>query len=343
MIDAGAHGTTADQIRSVVHPDLPRTAFLSAVNRAGLDLASRNGESKRGNETKRVEVQSVNGVWAQRGYEFLPDYLDRLAMSFGAGLHLVDFIQNTDGARTSINRWVSQGTLGRIGELLPAGNVTADTRFLLVNALYYWASWAKAFDAHQTHDAPFHLASGETAQVPTMHGQDSVGFGEGDGFRVVELPYYGGHLSMYVVLPEEGKFADVASRLGSESVERACSTLRRESVKIALPKFSFAWGASSLKRPLQELGIANAFASEADFSEIEPKRELRLADVVHATFIAVGEQGTEAAAATAAQGALAGVEAAPLSFVADRPFMFFVRDSSGMLLFQGQVIDPRQH
>jgi serpin B len=343
MIEAGAHGQTAAQLRAAIHGTLSRTAFLNAVNRASLELASRNIESQGSDDKKHVDVQSMNSVWAHNGYALLPDYLDRLALSYGAGVQLVDFVKNPDGARKSINRSVSQGTRGKIGDVLRPGSVAPDTRLLLVNVLYFWGSWATAFDPRRTIDASFHLGSGEKVQVPTMHITESLAYGEDDGFRMLALPYYGDNLSMYVILPAEGKFGDVAKQLGTESVERARAALRRESVEVAIPKFSFTWGPASLKNALQALGITDAFAPEADLSEMEPKRELRLADVVHATFISAAERGTEAAAATAAQSATAALQETTVRFAVDRPFLFFVRDTNGTILFSGQVLDPRQH
>jgi serpin B len=343
MVEAGAHGATADQLRTAVHERLPRAQFLNAANRASLELASRNVEAQGSGDSRRVDLQSINGVWASKGYTLSPDYLDRLARSYGAGVQLVDFVKNADGARTMINRWVSQGTRGKIDELLRPGTVTPDTRLLLVNVLYFWGSWATAFDPRRTSDAPFRLGSGEIVQLPTMHITASFEYGEGDGFRMLALRYYGDGLSMYVVLPTEGKFSEVAERLGTDSIERARAALHRETVAVAMPKFSFRWGPSSLKQPLQALGITDAFAPEADLSEMEPKRELRLADVVHATFISVAERGTEAAAATGAQSAIAAVEEPSVRVALDRPFLFFVHDTNGMILFSGQVFDPRQH
>jgi serpin B len=343
MVEAGARGATAAQLRAAVHDGLPRAAFLNAVNRAGLELTSTSVESQGVGDKKRVDIQSINGIWAQKGFTFLPDYLDRLAIFYGAGVQLVDFAKNADAARKGVNRWVSQGTRGKINDLLGPGALSPETRLVLVNALYFWGSWTSAFDPRRTVDARFHLGSGQTVQVPTMHSAESFAYGEGEGFRMLALPYDGDSMSMYVVLPDAGKFADVTARLGTESVERVRAALRRETVELAIPKFSFAWGPSSLKEPLQSLGITDAFAAEADLSEMEAKRELRLADVMHATFIAVAEQGTEAAAATAAPSAVAGIEAASIRFAIDRPFLFFVRGTNGMILFSGQVLDPRQH
>ena len=63
-----------------------------------------------------------------------------------------------------------------------------------------------------------------------------------------------------------------------------------------------------------------------------------MSEVVQKAFIEVNEEGSEAAAAT---GAVMMLTSIPEEFRADRPFLFFLRDKlTGMLLFQGRVVDP---
>jgi hypothetical protein len=96
---------------------------------------------------------------------------------------------------------------------------------------------------------------------------------------------------------------------------------------------------------LQELGMRAAFSSKADFSGIADPANgepLQITRVVQRTFVAVDENGTEAAAATGvgmtAMSAFLGPTA---DFKADHPFLFFVYDAShGRILFAGRVTSP---
>ena len=66
---------------------------------------------------------------------------------------------------------------------------------------------------------------------------------------------------------------------------------------------------------------------------------LSVQNVLHKAFIAVGEKGTEAAAATAVVIGRGGLPA--FSLVANRPFFYFLRDEpTGAILFMGRVMDP---
>ena len=87
--------------------------------------------------------------------------------------------------------------------------------------------------------------------------------------------------------------------------------------------------------------MADAFVyPTADFTGIESTRELYISDVFHQAFIAVDEHGTEAAAATAVVLTAGAIPDTPIPFTVDRPFIFFIRDVTGLVLFVGQVGDP---
>jgi serpin B len=98
-----------------------------------------------------------------------------------------------------------------------------------------------------------------------------------------------------------------------------------------------------LAEPLESLGMTIPFTEAADFSGITGAESLMIGAVDHVADIQVDEEGTEAAATT-------GVVAVPTSglatsasvtFDADRPFLFFVRDKkSGAVLFAGRLSDP---
>ena len=161
---------------------------------------------------------------------------------------------------------------------------------------------------------------------------------ESESLQAVELPYEDERLSMLVIVPKAGKYAEVESSLTTEALATIDSGLRAQDVNLHLPRFKFA-SPLSLKESLEQLGMSGAFSNDADFSGMTPTK-LMIADVVHKAFVAVGEKGTEAAAATAV---VLGRKSSPdgLYLVANRPFMFVLRDRpTGAILFLGRVMDP---
>jgi serpin B len=150
---------------------------------------------------------------------------------------------------------------------------------------------------------------------------------------------------MLVLLPDEGRFADVETRLNAGLAAETVAALQSMEVNLSLPKFKMEWS-SEFSKGLSALGMVDAFDSNlADFSGIDGARDLYIGRIFHKAFVAVDEVGTEAAAATGivVQATCIGCGSAPepFRFKADRPFFFIIRDNpTGTILFVGRVINP---
>ncbi len=344
MTRLGAAGATRDQIEAVLRTTFSAD-FDQSMNALDQLLASRNvPEPAEGDEfaPPPVELSMANSLWGQRGYPFESPFLDALAIHYGAGMNLVDFVEATEAARDSINGWVSDRTRDRIPELINEGVLSADTRLVLVNALYLKAAWLVPFDPADTTDQPFHLLDGSTVDVPTMHIDRRFQYASVDGVDAVSLPYGDGSLSMLLLVPALGGLDALEDSLSPALLNAVDSALGEYQVKLALPKFEFR-SPTVLNAPLQAMGMPTAFeAGLADFSGITTVEDLYISAVVHEAFISVDEEGTEAAAATAV--IIDRVSASPpAELTVDRPFLFLIRDNAtGAILFLGRVTNPAQ-
>jgi serpin B len=341
MTRAGASGQTLDEMNTVLHAvaagDLD--AALNAIDQA---LAERPGEYPHGDEQVTLDLSTANQLFAQQGFPFEDAFLRALAGQYGAGVRLVDYEDATEDARQKINAWVAEQTRDRIPELIAPGVLTADSRLVLTNAIYLNAPWRHRFDPKATKPGDFTRLDGSVVQAQMMRMGENLRYASAAGYEAVELPYVDGSLSMLLIVPKAGEFPAFQSSFGPEVLADVLANLGPAEVNLAMPKFEFRTEAS-LKEALIELGMPVPFDPEAaDFSKMSPQGEdMFIQDVVHEAFIAVDEEGTEAAAATAV---LVGVTSAPGEFVdmiVDRPFLFLVRDSeTGATLFMGQVVDP---
>ena len=283
----------------------------------------------------------VNTTWGHKDYQFLPEYLDTLALDYGAGMQLVDFVGDPEGARVAINDWVSDQTEGWIEDLIPPGVIDTLTRLVLTNAIYFNAAWAGPFDENQTADGSFYLLDGSEVTVPMMHHTASYGYAEGEGYRAIELPYDGHELSMVILLPAEGEFEAFEDTLDAERVDAILSDLAYGGeVALTMPKFEVE-SDFSLVKALSALGMPIAFSMDADFSGMDGTRDLFIGEVLHKAFITVDEAGTEAAAATAVEMQLKAAPMEPIEVTVDHPFILFIRDvETGTILFVGRVVNP---
>jgi serpin B len=286
----------------------------------------------------------ANSLWGQDGWPFLQDYLDLLAVNYGAGLHLVDFEHATENARKQINDWVSNQTNKHIQDIIPAGMLDPSTRLALANAIYFKATWEHEFDPNKTSDGSFTLLDGETVNVPMMGMEtgEEYAYAAGDGWQAIALPYKGGLTDMVVIVPDLGNYAAFESTLTTDRYNEILANLQTQKVFLSMPKFTFET-LYGLSDTLIQMGMKDAFdPSLADFSGMDGQHTLYIGDALHKAFIAVDEKGTEAAAATIVLMMAGAMPPQGVILTIDRPFFYVIRDiPSGTILFMGRVMDPR--
>lgn len=343
MTQGGAEGETRAEMAKVLHLDPNRR-----------DASFEVGElfGALGKESPGLTLRMANRLFGERSFTFEKSFLQKTQAAFGAPLEALDFRHGAEASRVVINDWVAKETERKIEDLVPRGGVAEDTRLVLVNAVYFLGKWATPFEKSSTWPRPFHLEGGSTKEVPMMHATGHRLYGEAEGVKLLELGYRESEFAMTFVLPHaDRELADIESKLSPEQLSAWVSALGGHRTEVSLPKFRIEPGeALALGRPLGELGMKLAFdGARADFTAMaNPKNteeRLSIADVFHKAFVAVDEEGTEAAAATAvvmrATSAAMPEQVQVKEFRADRPFLFLLRHKpSGTVLFAGRVVDP---
>ena len=339
MTYAGARSNTENQMADALRFLLTQNRLHAAFNGLDLELASR-GEGAKGKDDEGFRLHIVNAIWGQKDFQFLSEYLDLLAENYGAGLRILDFMQEPEQSRLTINDWVSEQTEERIKDLIPQGAIDELTRLVLTNAIYFNAAWQYPFDEDATEEGDFFLLNGGKVRIPMMKQTESFGYTEGDGYQAVELPYDGRELSMVILLPEQGKFASFEESLSRQLVDSIIQEISDWQVTLSMPKFEYE-SSFGLKQALNTLGMQDAFIpDDADFSGMDGKRDLFIQDVLHKAFVSVDEAGTEAAAATAVIVGTTSVPANQIELKIDRPFIYLIRDiETGTILFIGRVLN----
>lgn len=300
-----------------------------------------------------IEWGAANRLFGQRDFAFRAPFLALMNEGFEAPLQLLDFRADPEVARATINGWVEEQTRQRIRNLI-SEPLQRSTRLVLVNALYLKAPWDTPFEKTRTVPRPFRSPTDGPRDVPTMHRTDFLGYAAEEGLTVVTLDYLGGELQCVIILPAEGQSVDAAAARLTPAHFARWSKLRegsRRYVALALPKFKFESPSVNLSNALIALGMRQAFdrpQGSANFDRISPRTPneyLAITDVYHQTFVALDEEGTEAAAATAvvmATTSSASVPPPAIDVRVDRPFLFALQHgASGACLFLGRITDPR--
>ncbi|MBK9992327.1 MAG: serpin family protein [Verrucomicrobia bacterium] len=360
MTYAGAAGETKAEMAKVLHYPEDEAALhrsFAAFSRGMAEAAVRSQKvilesEERGGPSEPLTLEVANRLYGQSGYDFRPEFLTLTKEIYGAPFQPVDFIKNAEKIRSEINAWVAQRTRDRICDLIAPGGLDEKTRLALVNAVYFKAPWAKEFSKYGTKPKTFFVGGTQKIEVPTMQAQRVFGYRHQEGFTAVTIRYVGGELQFLVLLPDKQYgLADLEKRLTAQLL-LDCANPDPAELILYLPKFRIEPPVMALAKELQSLGMKTAFDQpngSANFDRMAPRKPndyLYVSAVFHKTFIAVDEEGTEAAAATSvvvlAAFAVAQNPSKPIEVQVDRPFLFAIQHrASGACLFLGRVVDPR--
>ena len=342
MLANGAKGETQQELLNALSID-----DLDAFNQSVKELLETYDSYAR-----IMSLETANSLWLNQSQlggegEFLPDYVRGMDEFFRAA---VEEVTNADSVER-VNAWVSEKTHGKIPTILTEDNrefVTA-----LVNAVYFKAAWENEFNEERTDKADFTNADGTTGTVDMMHQTDGFDYYATPGIEALEMPYKNyavdnevgdnweyfrdADFSMYLIKADDT--LDVQNFLDNAEFTYG-------DVNVSVPKFKVEYSAA-LDEALQALGVQTAYDPEnADLTAMLdpsslPGQQHFLDTVLHKTYIAVDEKGTEAAAVTAAMtGEGAAMPSRPemvRTFTADSPFWFVIRDNAnGEILFTGR-------
>jgi serpin B len=335
MTTNGAAGETAQKMQAVLHIDSLATynAGMAALTQELAALAGPVTVNGKGDE---IALDPANQLFGDQATHWLREFLTVLAKEYGAGMRTVDFRHDTDGSRAQVNAWTAQQTHDRIKVILPPGSVDTATRLVLVNALYFKAPWESPFEKGATAPGLFTRGDGTKVTAQLMLADQGPTYVEGLHFRGARLAYAGGRLAMTVALPDPGSESAALRDLLAHGLTGS----GQQGLRLTMPRWTYRV-ATDLSDPLRSLGMSVAFDADADFSRMTDDAQLAISDVLHQTYVAVDEAGTEAAAATAVVMGETSLPVTHEQLVLDQPFLYVIHDlAHGTPLFVGRVGDP---
>jgi serpin B len=183
----------------------------------------------------------------------------------------------TEETRVKINKWISKNTSGMIPEFFKE-KLDANVIMVLINALYFEASWGKAFKDQQTSKQAFKNIDGSTKQVDLMFKNDQLEYFEDETFCYVKLPYKGLDVKMVLALPKKESDTGV---LPNTDVVMSPSKykFKKRSVNIFLPKFKIESG-HGLTKLLKTFGLGEIFSESAIGQKIILNDQAVVSDII---------------------------------------------------------------
>lgn len=252
-----------------------------------------------------------------------------------------------DNALRIINDWVSDKTNKKITDIIDNTSFEA----MLINAIYFKASWQEEFEDYATAKDKFTDRNGNISDIDFMNRISYINYFGNDGVKIAEFPYKtsvdnidndGNYLgtdsmdntdiSMYVILSNEN-----INPVQLIKTYKQNDLFKRTYVKQSIPKFKIEYE-TRLRNILQNIGIEKAFSGDAEFSSMFDNGNMHISDMIHKTYIDVDENGTEAAAVTSIIMETAVMTPTDVvEFKANKPFTFIIYDNiNDLALFIGE-------
>ncbi|XP_051478662.1 serpin E3 isoform X1 [Apus apus] len=233
LLQFGAQGNTFTELQDALGYNIHDQSvqdFLQAAYKGATD------------SSQGTVVQLTCSFFVDASVELLPSFTAHAARWANSSLQQTNF---TDPNRTTaqIQGWIT-GHLGD-GDLhdMPLESAVSPlSQVALVSTMYFKSMWQKKFSFMDTQMLPFTTAEGSTLKVPTMHHTAEVNYGQFqtaalEAFTVVELPYLGEKLSMFLVLPSHKRtpLSQIELHLSAKTITLWANSLKRIKMDIFLP------------------------------------------------------------------------------------------------------------
>lgn len=332
MLLNGCAGDTYDQLKGTLK--YPEGMTISEINEVYKSLVSQLLVID-----PKVKLALANAIFYRQGFSVKNPFLATMENDFNAEIAGLDFSQPS--ALTTINKWASDNTNGKIPKVL--NEISAEAVMFIMNALYFKGDWSYQFDKEHTSDRPFYTSGSSSVDVSTMKGDVGSRIASGTGYKAIEMPYGQTNFTMVVIVPE-GTLTDFYATFDAVKWNSITSAFDNQEkfgeLTVYMPKFKFSYE-KYLNDQLQSMGMLDAFnPGLANLSGIADA-SIFVSFVKQNTFVEVDEKGTEAAAVTTIGIELTSMPPQPQVFEIDRPFVFAIRErTTNTLLFIGQVVNP---
>lgn len=327
MLANGANGQTKADIMKALQLEEKDLDEMNALYKMMIQRC--------GNTDKGTTLNIANYFAMNKEVKLEDAYTNKMKNIYNAGIESLDFTSQKTTAH--INNWCKKNTNGMIPSIID--KVDANASAYIMNAIFFNGTWADKFSKSQTKNENFRGYTRDITMVPMMHKSDKLLYWKNDMYAAVRIPYGNGSYTMTVMLPNEGISIDEMLK----TMENADLTAWRQDaeqciVDLKLPRFTTETDVT-LNNIISELGAANIFNSNADFTNIA-KSNMFVSQMFQKAKIEVSEEGTKAAAVTAAimtMSALPTEEPKHVTFHANRPFVYMITEANtNAIFFMGQ-------
>lgn len=340
VIAEGAVGTTRNEINNVLR--------LSVRNKEATRRDFRNITNWLQVNTNTIQLAKISSIFVDKDRLPNKEFTEIAKDYYMTEIIPLDFKDSVNSANL-LNKHVSNFTHGKIPNLVDPSYFEG-TQMVLTSALYFKGQWTAPFNVSSTSKMPFYDSKGQKiGEVNMMYNRYTYPFSNIKALqaRVIELSYGSeNRLSMLIMLPNPGvSVEDMFSNFLNVNLDTFFEELRvskeeysDDEVDCFIPRFKIKSDLELTEVLKNRFGINELF----DQQRAQLPRMLRtptfVSRVVHKAEIEVTEEGTEAAAVTAAEFSnRIGV----IQFQANRPFTYLIIEKvTNSIVFGGFYKTP---
>jgi serpin B len=286
-----------------------------------------------------TDISIANSIWYRYTFHVKQTFFDINMNYFDAMVRALDF--DDPDAVDIINNWCAEKTKDRIKEIIEKP-IPSDIVMYLINALYFKSKWQSPFDKDHTVSDDFTVAGNQKIKVNMMQQTKYFPYYEDQYMQCVELPYGNQAFSMVARLPaNDMNIEQLIEYLDNDTWGSMVKKSYYVNVNLKLPRFKVECELP-LNDPVKNVGMNRIFYG--GLNNIADAG-LQVSYIKQKTFVEVNEEGTEAAAVTviAIRESATDIPPLPVTFIANRPFLYLIKEkSTGTILFIGRMDEPAE-
>ena len=314
MLLEGADGNSYDQIQNV----LGSTSYIKTINK---NLYANNYY-----QNDKGEARMANSYWINIDANIKEDYINTLNDNYYAEGFKTIF---DDTAKSNMAKWINSKTKDLLNVKKEDFNNLEDMELCVINTIYFDNKWDKEFKASDNKVDKFY--TDEEINCTYMYHEISSFYYVDESYSAVSDNFYNGNSITYILPNEEVDIKDIINNINFRKIEGY--NHNSYNVKLYVPKFKYNVKLD-LEPILGSMGIVDIFSTtDANLSKISDDY-LYISEITQGAGIEFSEEGVKATAIE--------IPTNTIIFKLNRPFIYYISDSNGCILFMGTINNPNK-
>lgn len=287
-------------------------------------------------DTEFGRAYLANSIWYDYKLDINSEYTKLLQTSYYAESYKINFANADD--KKKIVDWINYYTENLLNLTPENYPIPDDIVLMLINTIYYNSKFSESYFELKSGDNAFYQTKTDTVEATYMRKIFNTSCQITDDYTLVRDTLEPGSTITFVTV--ENKLADVLN-MDYEKLVNPLGTGKitvGSRIDLTIPKFE-TFTEYQLTDTLKTLGVNKVFNASSNALENIAKN-LYIEKVGQNTGIKVDEYGIEAAAVTSIMCGTTSVQPMPRVIKLDKPFVYFITDATGIILFVGYLYNP---